>query len=455
MSQGSAAGDMSATEPSNAPFRRPAHPMRRAVRNAGWLLGGKGVGGIFSLVYLGLAARALGVDAFGEFALILSFGQAVASIAQFQTSEVMIRFGAPHLESNRNGHFVRLLSFGAMLDLLSAAGCVVLSLSLVAALGGVFGLDPDAQRRTAIFGASFLFALRGAPTGVLRLLDRYDVAALSETVLPASRLAAAVLCYFYAPSVDGFLIAWAAAELLTTAALWFAALRQLRRRDPRLASLTSEALAAPRENPDLWRFAWFTNLASSISFLWQHAPTLAVGWGAGADKAGGFRIAQQIAQSLSKPAVSLSRAVFPELTRLALADGGRAVAKFASKLSILSGAAGLIAVVLVAAAGPWLLTIVVGPDYAFAKDLLLLLTIAAAIDLWGFGQEPALLAIGRPGAVLVARAGMGLLFVALLIGLLVQFGPTGAAAAAIIGRLSYRIVTTLILKRAVRRRIDA
>mgnify|MGYP001193208811 CR=1 FL=1 len=91
-------------------------PLRRTLQNAGWLLSGKGVGGLFSLVYLGLAARSLGLHDFGEFALLLSFGQAIASLAQFQTAEVVIKFGAPHLAQSRLDRFGRILGYSAALD---------------------------------------------------------------------------------------------------------------------------------------------------------------------------------------------------------------------------------------------------------------------------------------------------------------------------------------------------
>jgi O-antigen/teichoic acid export membrane protein len=422
-------------------------PLRRSLVNAGWLLGGKGVGGVFSLIYLGLAARSLGVDAFGAFALILAFGQAVAGVVQFQTAEVLIRFGARHLAEGRRDRFLRIVSFSALLDLGSAAACAAFAIIAVRTLGGPIGLSVEDQLRAAVFGASFLFSLRGTPIGVLRLLDRFDVAALSETVLPACRLIAALLCFFFAPSVDGFLIAWASAELVTTIVLWIAALRQLAKRDIVFGARALSVAGVASENDGLWRFAWFTNFASTISFLWQQAPTLAVGWGAGPAAAGGFRVAQQLAQSLSKPVVSLSRAAFPEFANLAVRHGGGAVVKFSDKLSSLAAVAGLAAVAVVAVTGKQLLSIIFGPEFAFADKLLLLLTIAAAIDFWGFGQDPALLAMGRPGVVLAARAGLGVAFLALLVALLILFGATGAAAAAIVGRLSYRIVTTVLLRR--------
>lgn len=420
--------------------------VRRTLRNAGWLLGGKSVGGIFSLVYLGLAARSLGLKDFGEFALILSFGQAVAMIAQFQTAEVVIRYGAAHLGDQRLDRFAKLLGFAAGLDALSALACVALSLGAAALFGPLVGVKPDDQWRAAIFAASFFASIRGAPVGVLRLLDRFDIAALSETALPASRLVAAVACYFLFPTVDGFLIAWALAELLTTLVLWVAALALLSRRHA-IGAWRPHLRAHEADNPGVWRFAWFTNFASSVSFIWQHAGTLAVGWGAGPAEAGAFRVAMQIAQSLSKPVVSLSRAAFPELTQVALRDGGKATTRLVSKLSLVAGAAGLAAVVLVALTGGALLTLFVGKEFAFAKDILLLLTIAAAIEFWGFAQEPAMLAMGRPGAALAARAIVGVAYLALLIILLLQYGPIGAAAAAIAGRLVHRIVMTVLLHR--------
>ena len=55
-------------------------PFGRALRNVGWLLTGKGVGAVLSLVYLALATRSLGVAGFGQFSLVLGTGQAAAAL---------------------------------------------------------------------------------------------------------------------------------------------------------------------------------------------------------------------------------------------------------------------------------------------------------------------------------------------------------------------------------------
>ena len=68
--------------------------MNRLLRNIGWLLTGRGLNAVLSLVYLALATRTLGLDNFGYFAIILALGQTVTGLANFQTWQFVVRWGA-------------------------------------------------------------------------------------------------------------------------------------------------------------------------------------------------------------------------------------------------------------------------------------------------------------------------------------------------------------------------
>ena len=48
--------------------------MHRLLRNIGWLLTGRGLNAVLSIIYLALATRTLGLDHFGYFAIILALG---------------------------------------------------------------------------------------------------------------------------------------------------------------------------------------------------------------------------------------------------------------------------------------------------------------------------------------------------------------------------------------------
>ena len=68
--------------------------MKRLFTNMGWLLGGRGINAVLSLVYLALATRTLGLEGFGWFAAIVALGQAVTGLANFQTWQFIVRWGA-------------------------------------------------------------------------------------------------------------------------------------------------------------------------------------------------------------------------------------------------------------------------------------------------------------------------------------------------------------------------
>ena len=68
--------------------------MKQVFANMGWLLGGRGFNAVLSLVYLAIAARTLGTEGFGHFALIIALGQAITGFSSFQTWQFIVRWGA-------------------------------------------------------------------------------------------------------------------------------------------------------------------------------------------------------------------------------------------------------------------------------------------------------------------------------------------------------------------------
>jgi hypothetical protein len=61
--------------------------------------------------------------------------------------------------------------------------------------------------------------------------------------------------------------------------------------------------------------------------------------------------------------------------------------------------------------------------------------VAVAVDLCGFALEPAMVAIGRPGAILAVRAGVGVVYLGLMFVLLKTLGAIGGALAAVVSSL--------------------
>jgi O-antigen/teichoic acid export membrane protein len=421
--------------------------MGRILENAGWLLAGKGVGAVLSLIYLAIATRTLGAVGFGQFALILAAAQTLGALMGFQTWQIVVRFGMEHLQAGRDEKLRDLIGLSLMLDFGGALiGCLA-AVASVDAMGDYFNWSEPLRQQALLFALVMLLSIRSTAVGVLRLYDRFRDGAMADAAIPVVRMIGALIVWIFEPSVVGFLIAWGAAEIAAAAASWWLAARAAGglmsvRRLPNVRRVF-------RENPGLGRFAAVTNLNSTLGTISKQFATVIVGLFAGEVAAGQYRLAYQLGQALAKVSDLLSRAVFAELTRVRFGAASENLAKlFRSSVRFSAIAAGIIVVLLLLIGKPALL-LVAGPEFAGAYPLLILLGVAAALDLAGVSFEPALLATGRAGLVLKLRLLVTVLLVALLVALLPPMSTMGAAIATLAASLAGLILFGLAAWRSV------
>ncbi|MEZ5692451.1 MAG: lipopolysaccharide biosynthesis protein [Altererythrobacter sp.] len=369
--------------------------MKRLLRNIGWLLSGRAVNAVLSLVYLALATRSLGIEQFGYFALIVALGQTVTGLANFQTWQFVVRWGA-----NGDGAG-EATGFAIALDAIS----VVLGAALAAALvySAQFWLPLPHDLLWVAFGYCVisLVSIRSTPTGLLRLHFRFAEATAAEAVQPIVRAIGAVLAFFYMPTVTGFILAWAASEIFVALALWWAAARK-DRIDLSQISLTK----LPRAHPDAWRFVLSTNAMGSLNVGGKQVMILLVGAIGGEAFAGGFRVASQLGQALVQLAQTVSKAIYPELVHAK--DDAVEIARRMANLSLIGGA---LAVVFAILFGRWGLEVIAGKEFTVVYWTMVILAVAGAIELVGASLESLLVSANRAGTAFLARAiPMGLAF---------------------------------------------
>jgi O-antigen/teichoic acid export membrane protein len=403
----------------------------RALQNLGWLLTGKGVGAVLSLIYLALATRSLGVEKFGQFSLILGIAQAAAALIGFETWQIMVRFGMTHLQKGRNDALARLTGFCITLDACAAlVGCVI-SVVALSIMHWQFGWSTTQTQLATMFCIVMLLAARSTAIGILRLHDRFATSALAESVTPIARFVGAVFVTWQRPTVSGFLIAWAVAEVLTAAACWISAMRV----HPHVAFFKNGVARLGDENPGLWRFAWQTNFTSAINASSRQFVLVLVGFVAGPAAAGGYRLAYQLSQALVVVSDLFSRALFPEVTRVHAGDRAEDLARLSRQSARLALWAGLITCVAVPALGRIALQLVAGKSYLGTYPLLVVLGLAAGLNIMAVGFEPVLLGTGRAGQVLTIRVASAVVMFGSMVPLMSMLGVIGAGFATLAGSL--------------------
>ncbi len=391
--------------------------MRRILANAGWLLGGKGVNAVLSLVYLAIATRELGLAEFGQFTLVVALAQALTGIASFQTWLFVVRWGnsaaQSSLEAERD-----VIGFATALDLMSMVfGTLIAGVLTLSALHWA-GLPAEMAWPAFLFCAISMLAIRSTPTGILRLHDRYARAASAEMAIPIVRALGAGLAALFMPTILGFLLAWAAAELVAALACWAAAARFGR---PQLSAISLARL--PRREVGVWPFVLSTNFTSSSGVAGRQVLLLLVGAFGGAAMAGIYRLAAQLGLAVLKLGQAVSQAIFPDMVRAGPQDH-----VLASRFAQIAGVTALVSLAIAAAGGEILIATVAGPEFSAAYIPMVILAAAAAIELVGTIWDALLVARHRAGLVLVLRAVPMAVSLALVPVAITMAGAAGAAA---------------------------
>ena len=419
----------------------------RILANTGWLLGGKGVGAVLSLAYLAIVTRTLGVVDFGRFALVLSAANVIKTLVSFDSWQIVVRYGQTHLAADNGDALNRVLRFCIMIDLASAAVGGAIAAVIILAFGGLLELPPGMGWQAWLFCMVMMITIRSSPTGILRLFDRFDSAALAETMIPVGRMIGAVAALWLMPTITGFLIAWGAAELLCALAYWWLALREGRGRIG--AWRAGRALDARAKNPGIIGFLTATNLQTSLSSMGQQVAVLVVGLFVGPVGAGLYRLANQLANSLTKISSLLSRSIFVELSRSG-SQGGEALGALFRRTNRLALVAGAVIIALILTIGHPLLGLIAGREFLPAYPLLLLLGIAACIDLIGVSYRPLLMATDRAGLSLRITFISTALLLGMQAALLPIYGTMGAASANIVAAIAGFVMLGLASRKAVR-----
>lgn len=423
------------------------------VQNFGWMLSARVLAAVFSLVYLAIITRSLGVTGFGKFALITGAAQFLASLLAFQTWQIIVQYGVAHIENSDETRLARLYRAAIILDVISALVGIGASALILHLFADSLGMTPTLARATLIFNMIMLISFRSTPIGILRLRDRFDVAAAADAATPTLRLIGAVAAALIHPKLQGFLIAWAIAELLTAAAHWFAV-----HRTGDLRLMLGKGKGARQvfaDNPGFLRYSLTSNFSQTLFLSVKQIPLFIVGGLTGTAAAGAFRLAAQLSRSLTTVSQMIAKAAFPEIVRAVRNQGARSLGTMIAQSVRVAAAVGAVVFVLAILFGQVLLQTIGGPDFGRAYTSLLWLTGAVCIDLAIVAFEPTIMASQRAHLLFLARLAATALLIVSAFMLEPIMGADGVAAAVLANSIAQALLLGAIMARIMRGRTGA
>ena len=414
--------------------------LSRLVSMAHLLTGSFAVAAVMALSTV-VAARALGPEAFGVLALVLTIGRICERFIRFESWQPLIRFGTqPDIEKNSQA-MADLFLLGLILDV-----CCALLAATVMLVGGflllpLIGLEQADFYLLAIFAPAIALNISGVPTAALRLANQFKLLAYFQLFSAVLRLIMAGIAWAIGAPLEVFLAVWTLAQVVNTtvfAILAVRALKQLGVANP-LSAGTKGLLA---RFPGFMGFAWSTNASSALRTLTHEVDTLLVGAYAGAAAAGFYHIAKRFAKVAQQVAAHVQAVIYPDLSRMWAHDRFAEVRAVKVKVQLALGAIGLAITLTVAALGRTGVEWFFGNGFDLVYPMLVSQLIAVMLIMIGAPARSTMLAMNRPQTVLKVAILATVVFFATALTIIPHVGAIGANYA----HIAFAAITVFFLE---------
>jgi O-antigen/teichoic acid export membrane protein len=135
---------------------------------------------------------------------------------------------------------------------------------------------------------------------------------------------------------------------------------------------------------------------------------------------------------LAQPVLVIGQSLYPELSHLVADQRFRELRRVVLRTGLIAALLGACALLVLGLFGGNILVLMGGAGFDAAYAVLILITVARTLHLLGFPLASALIAFGKPGAVLTVNVVVMLLLLPILFGLLHVYGLRGAGWHALI-----------------------
>ncbi|MDW8338719.1 MAG: lipopolysaccharide biosynthesis protein [Thermoleophilia bacterium] len=393
----------------------------------------------FGILGTVVAARALGLEAFGVFATTLAVVGFFQTLADLTVEESLTKFGFRYVAAREWGRLRRL--FRSLLLLKVAGGALAtLVLALLAPLGDeVFGASGVT---TAILAGALLplvQSVENVGATAFLLHSRYDLRGAYQAGSAGLRLVAIAVGAHL--GVVEALLGIVVAQLLASAVVSAAGVVALRR----FPAAPQEKLGA--DVPAIRSFVLQSSVATGVVSLRGTLVPILLGVVAGPTEVGLFRIAQAPLQGLTAASSPARLVLLTEQTRdWEQGLRGRVLAGLRS-YTRWAGALMLVAVPVFFVAMPWLVRVVFGAEYEGAVTAARVVLLAAAVHFTLGWTKSFPVTIGRPRLRILTHGIEAAVALPLVLALGTTWGATGAAVAILVATLAFAATWGALLLR--------
>lgn len=402
--------------------------MQRVMRNSGYIFSATTFSAGLSMIQGILAARMLGVEAFGMLSPITQFVTNINRLTSFRMSELVVNYVGEFSAKGQDRLAAAVFKAAGITEILSSLIAYGLVFFL-APLGAEYIVhDPVAASLIRLYALVLLANLIAeSATGLLQYFNQFRIIAIITIGQSILTIAIILMAFIIGGNLQTVVIAYLLGKVSGALATTGVALWQASKEWGVFWWRTPLSLLAPRYR-ELIRFGVSTNLSGTVNLVTRDSDTLWLSALSSPLQVGYYKVAKAFMNVLVIPVNPLISTTYREIARETAKrqwDNVRYLLRSGSLLStIYTIPASLILVIF----GPWLVCLY-GPEFgpAYGPMLILMLGfLAANIFYW---NRIVLLPLGLPDYPTKIGFVMAGLQIALMLWLVPLWGANGQAVA--------------------------
>jgi O-antigen/teichoic acid export membrane protein len=397
---------------------------RRMIRNSSYVFSANTLSAILSMAQSVLAARLLGVEAFGVLGAITQFASVINRITSFRMSELVVSYVGEFSSEGEEKQAAALFKAASMTEIVSALLAFLILIALAPLGAKYLTEDPAMAGIFMIYGISVLANLFAeSATGLLQIYDQFRTIAVITIFQGGITLFLIVLAVLNKGDLEQVVLAYLTGKILWASLISFMAIRTAGKEWGRAWWKVPLSLLRGRWK-DLARFAVSTNLSGTINLVTRDSDILWLSALSNPLQVGYYKVAKAFMNVLLVPITPLISTTYREVAREVAGKRWENVRYLLRSGSLISAAwtvpAGLVLLIF----GPWLVKIY-GADFLPAYPIVLIFLIGVTFVNILYWNRSVLLPLGMPDF----PTKVGFIAAAIQITGMVLLVPTGGALA--------------------------
>lgn len=403
-------------------------------KNSFWALLGDSIASIVNLGISILIIRSIGSDAYGQFVIAQTYMYVMDVIFNIQSWQGVIHFGQKAITGHKKRDFHEIIKLGTIIDISTALIGGILSIIFASLIGGMFGWSQQVIACAQLFSYTIFSHFAGTPTGILRLMDKFDLVALQKFLSAAIKLVG-ILTLHISNGANLYIIVlvYVIGDIIGNVLLVVFAIYTYSKKYNIKETIFAKM---PRQKINFIRYTFWSSLNSVVDLPVSYLDIFIVSY-LGDSKVAIYKVFKQIIGIMQKATSPVQQSSLPQFTALS------ANRKFHYGFAVVKRIRSFILrvftpiVVLVGASSPFWLSYIYGVDYASYWYILFALLSIQLLALSYTTIHPYFLALGKAKEstlyILIANIvyiGMAFLLIRVigLAGMVVAFGVQVALA---------------------------